>query len=172
MTPFTSKERIAELIKIMEINQTEFCKRTGILKSALSNYLNGDRVPRQDQLKKIADAFDIDVGWLMGYDVPMKKKSIGKFDKHNINRPIFTEEEKVLIYHYRKVDAETKTFVKHLLKYTSEQENGLSIPTLDPELCGPKEIPHLEEKYQPHNRAARLRKKPSEKLIKRRKEKI
>ncbi len=37
-------------------------------KSALSNYLNGDRVPRQDKIAMIADAFGIDPAWLMGYD--------------------------------------------------------------------------------------------------------
>lgn len=53
------------------INQTELCKRTGIQKSALSNYLNGDREPRQDQISLISDPFGINPAWLMGYDVPM-----------------------------------------------------------------------------------------------------
>ena len=68
----TSNERIKELLSIYGISQTEFCKRTGLTKSAVSNYLNGVRLPRQDQLVKIADAFDVSPAWLMGYDIPRK----------------------------------------------------------------------------------------------------
>ena len=66
-----SNTRIRELLDWLEINQTEFCKRTGLNKSALSNYLNGSRSPRQDQIMKIADAFNVNPSWLLGYDVPM-----------------------------------------------------------------------------------------------------
>lgn len=68
----TSNTRIRTLITELGISQTEFCNKTGITKSALSNYLNGERQPRQDQLDKISKAFNINPSWLMGYDVPMK----------------------------------------------------------------------------------------------------
>lgn len=71
MKTSNSKERIAQLMSELRLNQTEFCNRAKIQKSALSNYLNGDRVPRQDQISKIADAFHVSASWLMGYDVPM-----------------------------------------------------------------------------------------------------
>lgn len=67
-----SNARIRVLLETLELTQTEFCNRTGITKSALSNYLNGDRQPRQDQLDKIATAFDVNPSWLMGYDVEMR----------------------------------------------------------------------------------------------------
>ena len=66
-----SKDRIRELMDYFGLNQTELCKRTGIQKSALSNYLNGDREPRQDQISLIVDPFGVNPAWLMGYDVPM-----------------------------------------------------------------------------------------------------
>lgn len=66
-----SKVRIRELMEHYRINQTELCKRTGIQKSALSNYLKGDREPRQDQISAIVDPFGVNPAWLMGYDVPM-----------------------------------------------------------------------------------------------------
>lgn len=67
----TSKERLVELMDYYEINQTELCRRTGIQKSALSNYLKGDREPRQDQISLIVDPFNVNPAWFMGYDVPM-----------------------------------------------------------------------------------------------------
>ena len=66
-----SKLRLRELMDYFKINQTELCNRTGLQKSALSNYLNGDRNPRQDQISLIADPFGINPAWLMGYDVSM-----------------------------------------------------------------------------------------------------
>lgn len=71
MKTSSSKERIQMLMDEFHLNQTDFCNKTKIQKSALSNYLKGDRVPRQDQISKIADAFGISASWLMGYDVPM-----------------------------------------------------------------------------------------------------
>lgn len=45
-----------------------------------------DRIPSQDQLSKIADAFDVNPSWLMGYDVPISATShkidIGAKIKH------------------------------------------------------------------------------------------
>ena len=66
-----SKHRLMELMDVFQLSQTELCNRCGLNKSALSNYLNGDREPRQDKLSLIADAFGSDPAWLMGYDTPM-----------------------------------------------------------------------------------------------------
>jgi len=70
-----TKSRIGELMEMYQLTQSAFCERTKIAKSALSNYLNGDRVPRQDQVSKIADAFNISAAWVMGYDVPIRDPS-------------------------------------------------------------------------------------------------
>ena len=74
MKTTNSQERIKQIIEYYSMTQTEFCQKTGITSSALSNYLHGDREPRQDKIAAIADAFDLDAAWVMGYDVPMKKK--------------------------------------------------------------------------------------------------
>lgn len=69
----SSNERIRDLIQYLGISQVEFCKKTGLKPSALSNYINGNRLPRQDALSKIADAYNVSPSWLMGYNVPMEK---------------------------------------------------------------------------------------------------
>ena len=69
-----SKERIRDLMRFYGITQAEFCRRTGLTTSALSNYLNGTREPRQDKIAAIADAFGVSPAWVMGYSVPMKEK--------------------------------------------------------------------------------------------------
>ena len=68
--PATSNQRIKELLSDLGVSQIEFCNKTGIKPSALSNYLNNNRVPRQDAISRIADAYNINPTWIMGYDVP------------------------------------------------------------------------------------------------------
>lgn len=102
-----SKHRIRELMYILGLSQTEFCNRCGLNKSALSNYLNGDREPRQDKLSLIADAFRISPSWLMGYDVPISTETPLPDD--------LTQEEGQVISAYRNASDEIKTAVKAVL---------------------------------------------------------
>lgn len=69
----TTAERLTELMEYFNIRQNDLCQRTGIPKSAMSMYVNGQRCPRQDRLSDIAEAYGISETWLMGFDVPMKK---------------------------------------------------------------------------------------------------
>lgn len=67
----SSQKRIRELMDYYNINLSELSSRTGVQKSALSNYLHGTREPRQDKISQIADAFGVSPSWLMGYDTEM-----------------------------------------------------------------------------------------------------
>lgn len=102
-----SKHRLQELLDILGISKSEFCKKSGLNKSALSNYLNGDREPRQDKLVLIADAFKISPSWLMGYDVPIEPQN---FDTSDLTR-----EESAVVLAYRNSSDEIKTAVKAVL---------------------------------------------------------
>lgn len=66
--------RIKQLLAESGDTQNEMCRKTGIQKSALSNYLSGFRVPRQDKISAIADAYHVNPAWVLGYDVPQKKE--------------------------------------------------------------------------------------------------
>ena len=68
----TTSERLAELMNYYNINQADLIKRTGIPKSSMSMYVSGQRKPPQNKLTVIAEAYNVDEAWLMGYDVPMK----------------------------------------------------------------------------------------------------
>lgn len=123
---------------------------------------------KRSTISQMAKLFDVNPVWLMGIDGPEEVEGFdtaAAFEAEWTNRgggrhPIsISDLEYRLIRKYRNSDERTKATVRLLL--------GLdNVPNV------PQEIPHLEEKYQPHARAARLYKKPSDKLIKRRKEKI
>lgn len=71
----SSNSRLKELLKIFGDTQADMVRKTGIEKSAISNYINGKREARQDKLILIANAYNVNPGWLMGLDVPMNNKS-------------------------------------------------------------------------------------------------
>ena len=66
-------ERIQEVIEDTGATVTELSIKTGIGASTISRYISGRFEPKQDKLKKLADALDVNPDWLMGEDVPKKK---------------------------------------------------------------------------------------------------
>ena len=78
------KTRFQELLEYFQIDQTDIVNKTGIPKSSISMYVNGQRKPRQDKLTTIADAYGVQESWLMGYDVPMFKGNENEKQKENL----------------------------------------------------------------------------------------
>lgn len=70
----TTKDRLKELADSLGITQSDMCKKTGIPKSTMSLYWSGKRLPKQNNLTIIAQAYNVSETWLMGYDVPMSRK--------------------------------------------------------------------------------------------------
>lgn len=68
-------ERLNKALSIKNMTQSELCKKTGIPKSAMSQYVNGSFEPKQDRIYLIAKALNVAEAWLMGYDVPMQAQS-------------------------------------------------------------------------------------------------
>ena len=115
-----SKQRINELMSYFGLNQTELCRKTGLQKSALSNYLNGDREPRQNQISLIADPFGVNPAWIMGYDVPMflpedteQAKSIRSAYLTNTFK--LSDDEVELIEAYRLLDKTGKEYTRNFV---------------------------------------------------------
>lgn len=81
-----SAKRLGELMQMLNIRQTDLVEKTGIPKSAMSMYLNGKREPRQDKLSAIADAYNVNEAWLMGFDVPMERNDNAHSASHLYNK--------------------------------------------------------------------------------------
>lgn len=102
----TIKDRIREGLKINNMTQTDLCKKTGIAKSTMSQYLSGLYEPKQKNIFKIAKALNVNESWLMGYDVkstrefsfpeniiPIKTKKVPLLGEIAAGEPIFALEE-------------------------------------------------------------------------------
>ena len=94
--------RIRQGLSMRDMTQTDLCRKTGIPKSAMSQYCNGSLVPRQNRTFLIAQALDVSEAWLMGFDVPAEKKAT----------PVSVEE-----------DGRVRDFVNLFGKLTAEQQS-------------------------------------------------
>lgn len=68
------KNRLRKAMNIRNVKQSDLADKTSIDKGAISAYLSGKYKPKQDNLYLIASALNINVSWLMGYDVSMENK--------------------------------------------------------------------------------------------------
>ena len=80
----TFATRLKKALAIRNIKQSELCEKTGIPKSAMSQYVNGSFEPKQDRLQILAIALNVNEAWLMGYDNVAMEKSNGALPFSNI----------------------------------------------------------------------------------------
>lgn len=64
--------RLLKAIADKRISASDLSRETGIDKSAVSNYINGKYIPKQDKCYLLARALDVDPGWLMTGEEPRK----------------------------------------------------------------------------------------------------
>lgn len=69
----TISNRIQYAMDKLDLKQTDLVSRTGISKGALSSYISGRYVPKQNNIYLIAKALNVSKAWLMGADVPMSR---------------------------------------------------------------------------------------------------
>lgn len=69
----TFANRLRYAIMIKDIKPIELSKKTGISKTNISCYMSGKYEAKQDGVKSLADALNVNPVWLMGYNVPMDK---------------------------------------------------------------------------------------------------
>ena len=62
----TFSERLRQLRTSADLSQMEFSKRIGVSKSSVNMYERGEREPNLETLQRIADFFQVDIGYLLG----------------------------------------------------------------------------------------------------------
>jgi repressor LexA len=65
--------RMRKAMEIRNMTQADLVKKTGLPKSAISQYYSGKYEPKQKGIYLIAKALNVNEAWLMGYDVPMER---------------------------------------------------------------------------------------------------
>lgn len=65
--------RLQEIMRLRNVKASELSAKTNIAKSQISHWLNGTYKAKQDSLTILAEFFDVNEAWLMGFDVSMDR---------------------------------------------------------------------------------------------------
>lgn len=95
----TTADRIKEGMELRQLKQSDLVEKTGISKGALSSYISGRYVPKQNNIYLISKALDVNESWLMGNDVPMERQPQNSSQQCALNA-----NENVLVKEYRKLN--------------------------------------------------------------------
>lgn len=123
------KVRLKEALSSRNMKPVELAEKTGIPKSAISQYMSGYAKPKQDRITLMSKALGIEEAWLLGYNVPMDKneKYLELFSGDSRIISANREEENLVLY-YRKLNSygkkklvENAEDLLQIEKYTSTQ---------------------------------------------------
>lgn len=94
----TTSQRIKEGMELRGLKQADLVEKTGISKGALSSYISGRYIPKQNNIFLIARALNVSEAWLMGADVPMerKEKELTTKDEKDIKKILDKTREQLL----------------------------------------------------------------------------
>lgn len=73
--------RLKKAMSARNISQADLAEKTKISKGALSSYISGRYIPKQNNIFLLAKALDVSEDWLMGSDVPMEASLINIIEK-------------------------------------------------------------------------------------------
>ncbi len=91
-------------------------------KSDLSQYVSGKTEPNQDKLFILSKALNVDVAWLMGFDVPViNDVESSKFER---NSYLLSDKEYMYVSKYRKLDDISKEIVNMVIDKELERSNN------------------------------------------------
>ena len=106
----TCGDRIKKALRIKGMKQSELCQITKIPKSAISQYISGAFEPKQDRIYLISKALNVSEAWLMGFDVPMERRS-PPTDENEL-----TEGENALLELFRLVPEDKQDMVLQMIR--------------------------------------------------------
>ncbi len=108
-------ERLNQALKSQGVTQAELSSRTGIPKSAISQYLSGKFCPKQDRVYLICKILNISPAWITGYDAAVSGKVL-------VSKEILSEEETFLLKMFRN----DKTFRESVMDLMSGNSSATS----------------------------------------------
>lgn len=129
-----TSNRLKELMAIRDLKQVDILNKLQPLcsiynvkfnKSDLSQYVSGKTEPNQDKLFILSKALDVDVAWLMGFDVPIVSGATSSKLKEN-SYPL-SDREYTHITKYRRLDTFSKELVDIVIDKELERSTSNSV---------------------------------------------
>lgn len=129
-----TSNRLKELMAIRDLKQVDILNKLQPLcsiynvkfnKSDLSQYVSGKTEPNQDKLFILSKALDVDVAWLMGFDVPIVSGATSSKLKEN-SYPL-SDREYTHITKYRKLETISRELVDLVIDKELERSTSNSV---------------------------------------------
>lgn len=114
-----------ELLQSKKVSAYQLSKDTGIPQSLLSNYRSGKKKPTIENLKKIANYFNVTVEYLIGEENEKNEqiaKSNSLANTASELAKIFTKEALETMEAFKTLSAENQVQVKKFIDFLAEQE--------------------------------------------------
>lgn len=110
-------ERLTEALSIRNTTAAEISRKTGISDGLMSKYKKGYQEAKQQNLKLIADALNVNPVWLMGIDVPMEvyTKENADFSIDMLEDAEFLSYVKRLFYASESIKKQAYSYIDFLL---------------------------------------------------------
>jgi transcriptional regulator with XRE-family HTH domain len=109
-------DRIGEALKARQMRPSALCKVAKIPQSSLSLYLSGAYEPKQDRVYAMASALNVDVAWLLGYDVQMGTFADNTKEENETVSEELTPKERQLLELFRLLTDEEQEHVLQTAK--------------------------------------------------------
>lgn len=115
----TFAERLQEALEIRGMKAVDLANKSGVPQSEISSYKSGRYAASQKNLQRLAEALDVSIPWLMGFDVPVGRYSDGFSEvddyedakKNDPRRVLFDLSQKVRVEDIPQIEAILKTFL-------------------------------------------------------------
>lgn len=119
-----SRERINYLIATFcDGSQQRFSEKTKLNKASVSQYVNGKNLPGNITSAKIAQVFNVNPAWVMGFDVPMEPPAA---PESSSDAPVqLRSDESELLSKYNRLNDDGKREVKNHTDYILSQNRFL-----------------------------------------------
>lgn len=120
----TLPDRLKEAMTLRDMTQADIVRQTGINKSALSCYISGKYLPKQNAIYKLAKALNVNETWLMGVegapierisDADRFRKTAEAWNETHAFAPKVSKEEFEILKKFRTLDARGKANVMTVL---------------------------------------------------------
>lgn len=109
-------KRLQQAMSIRGLRQVDLVEMTGLSKSKINMYVNGEHAPKHDAVYLLAQALGVQEAWLMGYDVPMEDVPSSLDD--------LSDSEAEHIQKYRAIDERGQETVDRILDFEYERCKG------------------------------------------------
>lgn len=109
-------ERNLKQKDILNLTQ-ELCEKYDVKfnKSDISQYVSGKTEPNQDKLFILSEALNVNVAWLMGFDVPMKKSNSTSSHNNTLTSE-YSSSTLEMIKMYEELDIEDRAEIRGTIK--------------------------------------------------------